>query len=75
MEKIITIKLKDSYTEEEFQETLVETGKTEDEYVAISQEYIREILEKAISSQAWIDEVKMKIVDLESKKKTRIYND
>ena len=40
MEKIVTIKLKDSSTEEEFQKMLLRMGKTGEEYIETCQEQI-----------------------------------
>ena len=73
MEKIVTIKLMDSYTEEEFQEMLLRRGKTEEEYIEICQEQIVEAFERTTSSK--IQSVEVKIIDTGTLKKTRIYND
>ena len=73
MEKIVTIKLMDSYTEEEFQEMLLRRGKTEEEYIEICQEQIAEAFERTTSSK--IQSVEVKIIDTGTLKKTRIYND
>ena len=73
MEKIVTIKLMDSYTEEEFQEMLLRRGKTEEEYIEICQEQIAEAFERTTISK--IQSVEVKIIDTGTLKKTRIYND
>ena len=73
MEKIVTIRLEDSYTEKEFQEMLLRRGKTEEEYIEICQEQIAEAFERTTSSK--IQSVEVKIIDTGTLKKTRIYND
>ena len=73
MEKIVIIKLKDSDTEEEFQEMLLRRGKTEEEYIEICQEQIAEAFERTTISK--IQSVEVKIIDTGTLKKTRIYND
>lgn len=72
MEKIVTIKLKDSSTEEEFQAELGEM--TEEEYIEICQTQLKDILEVCSSK---VESVDVKIVDTGTliRKNTRIYKD
>lgn len=77
MEKIVTIRLEDSDTEEEFQEILKEDlgGITEYEYVRTCEEKIRDVLNK--NFRVKVKSINVKIIDgsVVMKKETRIYND